>query len=125
MPWIAHRTNSSMLNERHLPMNWLYNFVRCQKLKYFGDDPVQNYKRFPVRTSWAETSLSDPCNIPHLTAIPAETILQVPQTFSLVRIKYKTASLVLEHLAFDVITYCSICGISASHELRFERIEST
>ena len=36
IPWIAHRTNSSILNELHLPTNWLYNFVRLQKLKYFG-----------------------------------------------------------------------------------------
>ena len=35
--WIAHRTNSSILNELHLPKNWLYNFVRRQKLKYFGN----------------------------------------------------------------------------------------
>ena len=34
---IAHRTNSSILNERHLPTKWLYNFVRRQKLKYFGN----------------------------------------------------------------------------------------
>ena len=36
IPWIAHRTNCSILNELHLPTNWLYNFVRRQKLKYFG-----------------------------------------------------------------------------------------
>ena len=36
IPWIAHRTNSSILHELHLPMNWRYNFVRSQKLKYFG-----------------------------------------------------------------------------------------
>ena len=29
IPWIAHRTNC-------LPTNWLYHFVRRQKLKYFG-----------------------------------------------------------------------------------------
>ena len=34
--WIAHRTNCSILNELHLPTNWMYNFVRRQKLKYFG-----------------------------------------------------------------------------------------
>ena len=28
IPWIAHRTNSSMLNDLHLTTNWLYNFVR-------------------------------------------------------------------------------------------------
>ena len=32
IPWIAHRTNCSILNERHLPTNWLYNCVRRQKL---------------------------------------------------------------------------------------------
>ena len=32
----AHRTNCSIWNELHLPANWLYNFVRRQKLKYFG-----------------------------------------------------------------------------------------
>ena len=36
IPWIAHRTNCSILNELHLPTNWMYNFVRRQKLKYFG-----------------------------------------------------------------------------------------
>ena len=36
IPWIAHRTNSSISNELHLPTNWLYNFVRRQNLKYFG-----------------------------------------------------------------------------------------
>ena len=36
IPWIAHRTNCSILNELHLPTNWLYNCVRRQKLKYFG-----------------------------------------------------------------------------------------
>ena len=36
IPWIVHRTNSSLSNECHLPMNWLYNVVRCQQLKYFG-----------------------------------------------------------------------------------------
>ena len=36
IPWIAHRTNCSILNELHLPTNWLCNFVRRQKLKYFG-----------------------------------------------------------------------------------------
>ena len=36
IPWIAHRTNFSILNELHLPTNWLYTFVRRQKLKYFG-----------------------------------------------------------------------------------------
>ena len=34
--WIAHRTNSSILNELLLPTNWLYTFVRRQKVKYFG-----------------------------------------------------------------------------------------
>ena len=33
---IAHRTNCSILNELHLPTNWMYNFVRRQKLKYVG-----------------------------------------------------------------------------------------
>ena len=37
IPWIAHRTNCSILNELHLPTNWMYNFVRRQKLKYFGN----------------------------------------------------------------------------------------
>ena len=32
----VHRTNSSIFNELQLPMNWLYNVVRCQQLKYFG-----------------------------------------------------------------------------------------
>ena len=36
IPWIALRVISSILNELHLPTNWLYNFVRLQKLKYFG-----------------------------------------------------------------------------------------
>ena len=36
IPWIAHRTNSSILNELHLPTNLLYNCVRRQKRKYFG-----------------------------------------------------------------------------------------
>ena len=36
LPWIAHRTNCSILNELHLPTNWLYNCVRRQKLKYFA-----------------------------------------------------------------------------------------
>ena len=36
IPWIAHHTNCSILNELHLPTNWLYNFVRRQKLKHFG-----------------------------------------------------------------------------------------
>ena len=36
IPWIAHRTNCSILNELHPPTNWLYNFVRHKKLKYFG-----------------------------------------------------------------------------------------
>ena len=36
IPLIAHRTNSLILSELHLPTNWLYNFARCQKLKYFG-----------------------------------------------------------------------------------------
>ena len=36
IPWIDHRTNCSILNLLHLPTNWLYNFVRRQKLKYFG-----------------------------------------------------------------------------------------
>ena len=36
IPWISHRTNSSILKELHLPTYWLYNFVRRQKLKYFG-----------------------------------------------------------------------------------------
>ena len=36
IPWIAHRTNCSILNELQLPTNWLYNFVRRQQLKYFG-----------------------------------------------------------------------------------------
>ena len=35
LPWIAHRTNCSILNELRLPTNWMYNFVRRQKLKYF------------------------------------------------------------------------------------------
>ena len=35
IPWIAHRTNCSILNELHLPTNWLYNCVRRQHLKYF------------------------------------------------------------------------------------------
>ena len=33
IPWIANRTNCSIINELHLPTNWLYNFVRRQKLK--------------------------------------------------------------------------------------------
>ena len=33
IPWIAHRTNCSKLNELHLPTNWLYNFVTRQTLK--------------------------------------------------------------------------------------------
>ncbi len=36
IPWIAHRTNCSILSELHLPTNRLYKFVRRQKLKYFG-----------------------------------------------------------------------------------------
>ena len=36
IPCMAHRTNCSILNEVHLPTNWLYNIVRRQKLKYFG-----------------------------------------------------------------------------------------
>ena len=36
IPWIAHHTNCSILNELYLPTNWLYNFVRRQKRKYFG-----------------------------------------------------------------------------------------
>ena len=36
IPWIAHRTNCLILDELHLPTNWLYNFVRRQKLKYSG-----------------------------------------------------------------------------------------
>ena len=36
IPWIVHCTNSSILNELPLPTNWLYTFVRRQKLKYFG-----------------------------------------------------------------------------------------
>ena len=36
IPWIAHRTNFSILNELHLRTNWQHNFVRRQKLKYFG-----------------------------------------------------------------------------------------
>ncbi len=36
IPWMAHRTNCSILNEFHLPTNWLYNIVRRQKLKNFG-----------------------------------------------------------------------------------------
>ena len=28
--WIAHRTNRSISNELHPPMNWLYNFARRQ-----------------------------------------------------------------------------------------------
>ena len=36
IPCIAHRTNCSILNELHLPTNWMYNFVRRPKLKYFG-----------------------------------------------------------------------------------------
>ena len=27
IPWIAHRTNCSILNELHQPTNWLYNIV--------------------------------------------------------------------------------------------------
>ena len=42
IPWIAHRTNCSILNELHLPTNWLYNFVRRQKLKYFGHGTRHN-----------------------------------------------------------------------------------
>ena len=34
--WIGHRTNYSLLNELHLPMNRLHHFGRRQKLKYFG-----------------------------------------------------------------------------------------
>ena len=36
IPWIAYRTNCSILNELHLPTNGLYNFVRCQKLNHFS-----------------------------------------------------------------------------------------
>ena len=36
IPWIDHCTNSSILNELHLPTNWLYNVVRHQQLKYFS-----------------------------------------------------------------------------------------
>ena len=36
IPCIAHRANCSILNQLHLPTNWMYNFVRRQKLKYFG-----------------------------------------------------------------------------------------
>ena len=36
VPWIARRTNCSIFIEVHLPTNWLYHFVRRQKLKYFG-----------------------------------------------------------------------------------------
>ena len=28
IPWIAHRTNCSILNELHPPTNWLYHFVK-------------------------------------------------------------------------------------------------
>ena len=35
IPRIAHRTNSSILNKLCLLLNWIYNFVRYQKLKYF------------------------------------------------------------------------------------------
>ena len=35
-PWIAHRINCSILNELHLPTNWLYNCVRREQRKYFG-----------------------------------------------------------------------------------------
>ena len=31
-PWIAQRTNSSIVNELHLPMSRLFHFVRCQNL---------------------------------------------------------------------------------------------
>ena len=37
IPWIAHPTYCSILNELHLPTNWIpIMFVRRQKLKYFG-----------------------------------------------------------------------------------------
>ena len=36
IPWIVHRAKCSILNEFHLPTNWLYNFVIRQKLKYSG-----------------------------------------------------------------------------------------
>ena len=36
-PWIAHHTDSSVVNGLHLAMNWLYNFIRPQQLKYFAN----------------------------------------------------------------------------------------
>ena len=36
MPWMARRVGCSILNELRLPASWLYNFVRRQKLGYFG-----------------------------------------------------------------------------------------
>ena len=36
MSLIKHRLYTKLLNELHLPTNWLYNFVRRQKLKCFG-----------------------------------------------------------------------------------------
>ena len=52
IPWIAHCTNCSILNELHLPTNWLYNFIRRQKIwprystQWFkGDNNSRNVHR--------------------------------------------------------------------------------
>ena len=36
IPWTEHRTNQSIRSEINVEENWLENFVRHQKLKYFG-----------------------------------------------------------------------------------------
>ena len=36
VPWTEHRTNQSIRSEINVKENWLENFIRYQKLKYFG-----------------------------------------------------------------------------------------
>ena len=57
IPWIAHRTNTSILNERHLPMNWLYDFFKASKTwprhstKWFREDNLYNARNGRMKRS--------------------------------------------------------------------------